>query len=248
MDFVCSDLMASLFTNHGAVLLALARRPDLRIRDIALEVGITERAAQGILTDLAAAGYLERSKVGRRNHYVVRGDMPLAEMANREVADVFRGLLSDRAAEPADGSRRAVVLSCSDYRFQEPLRDLLAAEGLLSRAEIFLWPGGSAALGGVAGPALLAEMVQAVGVDTSARVILVAHQGCHARGAYVVPKRDPIETGRAVLRRRRRGIERAQKAFGVDPDLWFLGPNGARSVRFIERMSRRTEQKGTGGR
>lgn len=223
--------MTSLFTNHGAVLLALAHRPDLRIRDIAAEVGITERAAQGILTDLTEAGYLERTRVGRRNHYVVHGDMPLPQTGDREVADLFRALVSDPISEPSGGARRAVVLACSDYRFQEPLRNLLAAEGLLARAEIFLWPGGSAALGGTAGPELLAEMVQAVGAEASPRVILVAHQGCHARGAYVVPKRDPIETGRAVLRRRRKGVERAQKAFGVEPELWFLDPKGGHRVR-----------------
>jgi len=236
--------MTSLFTNHGAVLLALARRPDLRIRDIAAEVGITERSVQGILSELTAEGYLERTRVGRRNHYVLQGDMPLPQSGDHEMADLFRALVSDTVSEHASERRRAVVLACSDYRFQEPLQHLLSAEGLSGRAEIFLWPGGSAALGGAAGPALLAEMVQAAGAEASPRVVLVAHQGCHARGAYVVPKRDPLETGRAVLRRRSKGIERAQKAFGVEPELWFLGPNGAHRLRAADRAN---SGKGRGG-
>jgi hypothetical protein len=220
----------SLFTNHGAILLALARRPDLRIRAVAAAVGITERAAQGILTDLVEAGYLERTKTGRRNRYLVRGDAPLSDRSGREVADLFRALASEPAPAHPDGEREAVVLACTDFRYQETLRDLLAAAGLLARAEVFLWPGGSAAIGGPQGPGLLRQMVSAVGDEPSTRVVLVAHQGCHARGAYVVPRRDPIETGRAVLRRRRTGIERARRAFGVDPELWFLDPNGAHRV------------------
>ena len=229
MGIVAADDV-SLFTNHGGILLALARRPDLRIREVAAAVGITERAAQGILTDLVEAGYLERTKTGRRNRYVVRGDAPLSDRSGREVADLFRALATEPAPEHPDGKREAVVLACTDFRYQETLRDLLAAEGLLARAEVFLWPGGSAALGGTQGPGLLKQMVRAVGDEPTTRVILVAHQGCHARGAYVVPKRDPIETGRAVLRRRRTGIERARRAFGLDPEVWFLDPRGAHRV------------------
>jgi DNA-binding MarR family transcriptional regulator len=59
-------------TNHAAVLLSIARDPEVRLRDIAEEVGITERAAQRILRDLVDEGYVERRRVGRRNVYVVR--------------------------------------------------------------------------------------------------------------------------------------------------------------------------------
>lgn len=58
-------------TNHAHVLLCIARAPDSRARDIAAQVGITERAAQRILADLIADGYAERTKVGRRNHYKI---------------------------------------------------------------------------------------------------------------------------------------------------------------------------------
>ena len=58
-------------TNHANVLLCVARDPDARSRDIAERVGITERAAQRILSDLLAEGYLSKIKQGRRNRYTV---------------------------------------------------------------------------------------------------------------------------------------------------------------------------------
>jgi predicted transcriptional regulator len=58
-------------TNHAHVLLCIARDPDTRTRDIADRVGITERAAQRIVSDLVAEGYLTRTRVGRRNRYAV---------------------------------------------------------------------------------------------------------------------------------------------------------------------------------
>ncbi len=67
----------TFFTNHAHVLLCIARDPEIRVRDLAVLVGITERAAQRIVADLVAAGYLERSRDGRRNHYRVRADLPL---------------------------------------------------------------------------------------------------------------------------------------------------------------------------
>ena len=61
-------------TNHGFVLLVIAREPDIRVRDIAEQVGITERATQTILRDLADAGFVTVVKRGRRNAYEVRPD------------------------------------------------------------------------------------------------------------------------------------------------------------------------------
>ena len=59
----------TFLTNHAHVLLCIDRDPDIRLRDIATRVGITERAAQKIVRDLADEGYLEVARVGRRNHY-----------------------------------------------------------------------------------------------------------------------------------------------------------------------------------
>lgn len=67
----------TFLTNHGHVLLCLAARPTLRVRDIAAEVGITERATLRILADLETAGYLARRRIGRRTRYEPRLDRPL---------------------------------------------------------------------------------------------------------------------------------------------------------------------------
>ena len=56
-------------TNHTQVLLCIARVPDARLRDVAEQVGITERAAQRIVADLVEAGFVERERNGRRNSY-----------------------------------------------------------------------------------------------------------------------------------------------------------------------------------
>ncbi|MBO4205408.1 helix-turn-helix transcriptional regulator [Micromonospora echinofusca] len=61
----------TFLTNHAHVLLALARDPQARLRDVADLVGITERAAQGIVADLESGGYLTRERVGRRNRYTI---------------------------------------------------------------------------------------------------------------------------------------------------------------------------------
>jgi DNA-binding MarR family transcriptional regulator len=64
-------------TNHAHVLLCVARDPQARTRDIAEQVGITERATQRILADLVAEGYVTRAKLGRRNRYTInpRGNL-----------------------------------------------------------------------------------------------------------------------------------------------------------------------------
>jgi DNA-binding IclR family transcriptional regulator len=71
-------------TNHGQVLLCIARDPDARLRDISAELGITERTAYGIVTDLSDAGYIVKSKDGRRNRYEVQSHLPLRDAVSRE--------------------------------------------------------------------------------------------------------------------------------------------------------------------
>lgn len=61
----------ALLTNHAHVLMSIADEPGIRIREIAVKTGITERAAQRIIGDLESAGFLSHSRVGRRNHYQV---------------------------------------------------------------------------------------------------------------------------------------------------------------------------------
>jgi len=73
----------TFLTNHAHVLFCIAREPDVRLRDVAVRVGITERAVQRIVTDLEAAGYLLVVKEGRRNRYTVRDDLPLRHPIER---------------------------------------------------------------------------------------------------------------------------------------------------------------------
>lgn len=67
----------TFLTNHAHVLLSIATDPDIRLRDVAASVGITERAAQRIVMELEQTGYLERERVGRRNRYRVHTNRPL---------------------------------------------------------------------------------------------------------------------------------------------------------------------------
>jgi DNA-binding IclR family transcriptional regulator len=64
----------TLLTGHGHVLVEIARTPEARMRDIAAAAGITERTAQAIVADLEAAGYITRTRVGRRTRYSVNPD------------------------------------------------------------------------------------------------------------------------------------------------------------------------------
>jgi hypothetical protein len=75
----------TFLTNHAHVLLCLSREPEVRMRDIAGLVGITERAVQRIIAELEEAGHVERVRHGRRNHYEVRADLPLRHPIERHV-------------------------------------------------------------------------------------------------------------------------------------------------------------------
>jgi DNA-binding MarR family transcriptional regulator len=79
-------------TNHAHVLVCVARDPGARLRDIAAAVGITERAAHRIVTELVDEGYLARERQGRRNHYEVRTRLPLPHplAEEREVGELLQ--------------------------------------------------------------------------------------------------------------------------------------------------------------
>ena len=72
-------------TNHGLTLLCIAEDPEIRMRDIAVKVKITERAAQRIVADLVHAGYLDRQRVGRRNRYTIQASLPISLPAQRDI-------------------------------------------------------------------------------------------------------------------------------------------------------------------
>lgn len=74
----------TLLTNHGHVMVYLSRYPEARLRDLAAEVGITERAAQRIVNDLVDDGYLRKEKVGRRNRYRLNRNAPMRHPIERD--------------------------------------------------------------------------------------------------------------------------------------------------------------------
>ncbi len=71
----------TFLTNHAQVLLCVAATPDIRMRDVAEHVGITERATQRILAELVEAGYVKVERVGRRNRYTVDRDHAMRHSA-----------------------------------------------------------------------------------------------------------------------------------------------------------------------
>ncbi|HEU5158225.1 MAG TPA: AsnC family transcriptional regulator [Streptosporangiaceae bacterium] len=86
----------TFLTNHARVLICIARDPTGRIRDIADEIGITERAAQLIIADLERANYLSRTRVGRRNTYSINPQRPFRHPSEgdhrvQELISVFVG-------------------------------------------------------------------------------------------------------------------------------------------------------------
>jgi len=96
----------SFLTNHARVLLCIARDPDARLRDVAGSLGITERSAHGIVSDLAEAGYVIKRKDGRRNRYQIQAHLPwpgagagAGEPAIGEVLDLLAGLHPSRPGE-----------------------------------------------------------------------------------------------------------------------------------------------------
>lgn len=103
----------TFLSNHGHVLVCLARDPDARLRDVALAVGITERAVQKIVSDLEEAGVVERVRDGRRNHYRLFLERPLRHPieAHRTVGSLLGMVLDEpavrRLADPAATGRQA---------------------------------------------------------------------------------------------------------------------------------------------
>src|SRR6202161_3734372 len=73
----------TLLTGHGHVLVEIARDPEARIRDISATVGLTERTVQAIVADLEAAGYLTRTRAGRRTRYTINPDSQFRHRAQK---------------------------------------------------------------------------------------------------------------------------------------------------------------------
>ena len=97
----------SFLTNHARVLLCIAHDPGTRLRDIAATLGIAERSAYGIVTDLADAGYVVKEREGRRNRYQIQHHLPLRERTSRErtIGDML-DVLVDTNGRQRDRTRR----------------------------------------------------------------------------------------------------------------------------------------------
>jgi hypothetical protein len=95
----------SFITNHGRALVCIAADPGIRLRDIAASLGVTERTAFGIVSDLADAGYVIKSRDGRRNSYQILPDLPVPDAIphDRTIGQLLDLLLD---THPRDRSNR----------------------------------------------------------------------------------------------------------------------------------------------
>jgi hypothetical protein len=98
----------SFLTNHARVLLCVAHDPGARLRDLAAMVGVTERNAHDIVSDLVAAGYVARDRDGRGNEYRIERHLPLRDPISRErtvgeVLDLLVGVNAQRNGHGPDG-------------------------------------------------------------------------------------------------------------------------------------------------
>jgi predicted ArsR family transcriptional regulator len=97
-------------TNHAQVLLCVAHDPGIRLRDMAQTVGVTERSAHRIVTELVEDGYVVRERVGRRNVYKVESGLPLhhplaQKTEQRRIGDLLEVLLGEDGGAPAGRQR-----------------------------------------------------------------------------------------------------------------------------------------------
>ena len=99
----------SFLTNHARALVCIAHDPGVRLRDIADTLGITERSAYAIVTDLAAAGYVVKDKDGRRNRYQVQAHQPLRGAIRRQptIGEVLDLLVDTNSPKQERGGRAA---------------------------------------------------------------------------------------------------------------------------------------------
>ncbi len=100
----------SFLTNHARALLCISHDPGVRLRDIAATLGVTERSAFGIVTDLAESGYVVKERDGRRNRYEIQHHLPLPEHTGRErtIGDLLEVLVgaNGRTRDPARAGTR----------------------------------------------------------------------------------------------------------------------------------------------
>ena len=98
----------SFLTNHARVLVCIAHDPGVRLRDIATTLGITERSAYSIVTDLTDGGYVVKDKDGRRNRYQIQPHLPLREAITQErtIGEVLDVLVESKTPQASTTSAR----------------------------------------------------------------------------------------------------------------------------------------------
>ena len=136
----------TFLSNHAHVLLCIAKEPEVRLREVAHRVGITERAVQRIVADLEEGGYLSRSREGRRNRYEVHLDRPLRHSveSHREVGVLLNLIL--RPDQPDPGDRRDLSESAGHFPvvagFGEAAGGLVPPVALTAGSSVPFWPNG----------------------------------------------------------------------------------------------------------
>jgi hypothetical protein len=111
-------------TNHARVLLRIAQDPGARLRDIAAGLGITERSAYGIVTDLTQAGYVVKQKDGRRNRYQIQAHLPLPDPVGQEpaIGDVLATLMGKSGTAADRGRPRPVSTTAPPAAGKKPVQ------------------------------------------------------------------------------------------------------------------------------
>jgi hypothetical protein len=106
MRYIDDMESCSFLTNHARVLLRIAQDPGARLRDIAADLGITERSVYGIVADLTQAGYVVKQKDGHRNRYQIQAHLPLPDPVGQEAAigDVLATLMGAGARQQLTGA------------------------------------------------------------------------------------------------------------------------------------------------
>jgi MarR family len=96
----------SFLTNHARVLIGIAREPEIRLRDLGDQLGITERAAHRIVVALVDAGYITRQRNGRRNRYTINAHLPLPDPIARDqnIGELLKILNATTPASTATSS------------------------------------------------------------------------------------------------------------------------------------------------
>ncbi len=95
----------SFVTQHARALVCIARDPGVRLREIADVLGVTERRAFGIVSDLTEDGYVVKERDGRRNRYRIQEHLPLRVRVGREptIGELLGVLVDTGATDPASG-------------------------------------------------------------------------------------------------------------------------------------------------